>query len=83
MSTRTAKKIKRLMQREIDLKKRAGDNSVFDPNGLADIKKQFNGIIEANNPQFKLANKEFGDSARLQEIYQQGQKYNDLDDAAS
>lgn len=82
MSTRTAKKIKRLMQREIDLKKRAGDNSVFDPNGLADIKKQFNGIIEANNPQFKLANKEFGDSARLQEIYQQGQKYNDLDDAA-
>ena len=82
MSTRTAKKIKRLMQREIDIKKRAGDNSVFDENGLADIKRQFNGIIEANNPQFKKANKEFGDSARLQEIYEQGQKYNNLDDPA-
>ena len=82
MSTNMAKKIKRMMQKEIDLEKRRGNNDVFAENGLADIKNKFNKIIESNNPQFKQANKEFADSARLQEIYEQGQKYNNLDDPA-
>jgi hypothetical protein len=67
--------IKRTMDEDVSVKLRKGN---YTGDEIA-RKREFNAVIEDNNPGYKAANKEFADEIKLQEIYDKGRNYLKLD----
>lgn len=46
---------------------------------VANVRKEFNDLIKAKNPDYAKANKEFADNERIRSAFEEGQKYQRMD----